>query len=97
MIYWTVTVTVIPGKEEEAVKWMKKLAQYENEHVGTDIQLCQPMDGEGNRYVWVEKHESLAAWEECDRLFEADAGALAIRAEGEGLFSHSETHYWRTV
>ena len=97
MIFWSVSATVAPGKDDEGVEFLKKMAQYVNGRLGTDIQLARRMDGSGGRYIWLEKHDSLAAWEEEDKRFQADAEAKAMLKEGEGLFTDFESHFWQIL
>jgi len=97
MVYQSITVTIAAGKQEEAMQWMKKMAQYEKAHFGLEIQLFEAMDGIGGRHVWVEKHDSFASWERQDKLFWSDPGSMALLKEGEGLFSLGESHFWRDV
>lgn len=97
MIFWSLTATVAPGKEEEAEQWSKQFAQFVTGRFGTEIQLARRMDGPGGRYVWLETHDSLAAWEEQDKKFNADAEVRAKLKEGDGLFSNFETHFWQIL
>ena len=97
MIFWSVTATMAPGKEEEAVQHLKKMAKFEQERHGIDVQIIQRMDGAAGRIMWLEKHESLAAWEAQDAHFRDDAEAMALMGEGAGLITDAEVHFWRTL
>jgi hypothetical protein len=81
----------------EGEQFLKQMAQYIHERMGTEVQVANRMDGTGGRYVWLEKHDSLAAWEEEDKSFQADAEAGAKWKEGATLFTDFETHFWRIL
>jgi hypothetical protein len=97
MIYWSASATVVPEKEDEAKQWLKRLAQYTHDHHSVEVQVCERQDGSGGRYVWLEKHDSFAAWEEHSKRWLADSEGLAKQKEGDGLFTNFETHFWRIL
>jgi hypothetical protein len=94
MIYWSATATVVPGKEEEAKQLIKQLAQYTIDHHSVEVQVCERLDGAGGRYVWLEKHDSLAAWEDHSKRWGLDSEGMAIQKEVVRLFTDFDIHFW---
>jgi hypothetical protein len=97
MIYFSASATVVPGKEEEAEVFLQTLVQYTHDQYSVEVQICRRLDGAGGRYIWLEQHDSLAAWEKHDKQWNSDAEGMAKQKEGEGLFTDFETHFWRIL
>jgi hypothetical protein len=63
MIYHTITGKATPGREEEAVRWLKKIAQYNEQNYSRTVEVLHPLDGPDNVYIFAIKVDSFAVWE----------------------------------
>jgi hypothetical protein len=98
MIYHVVSGKVPSGREEEAIAWLKKLAEHSNQiNPRAVVEITRRLDGPVNEYSWVGKLESLAAHEEGGKVFQVDPQTQAIMKEGEGLFTDVRQHFYEIL
>lgn len=97
MIYYTISAKATPGREAEAVRWIKKMAQYNEQNYARTVEVLHPMDGPGNVYIFVIKMESLTVWEADTKRWVEDAQGNAMLKEGDGLVSDLENHLYEVL
>ena len=97
MFYFTVTGKATPGREEEAVRWLKKLALYNEQNYSRTVEILAPLAGPNHVYIFVIKVESLAVWEADHKRWATDAQAHALYGEREELFVDFTSHILETL
>jgi len=86
MITATVSFTVVPGKNSEAVEYLRKVVQHIKRTAGTDLQLVTQLGGPAGHYVVVGTYASLNAWDEARTKATADPTLQKMQAEHGHLF-----------
>ncbi len=98
MIYHTFTGKAVAGKEAEAERWLKKLAEHSNRiNPAAVVEILRRIDGPTNEYIWVGKLESLAVHESGGKVFQADPQTQALFKEGEGLLTDPVQHFYQIL
>ena len=98
MIYHVLSGKAAPGKEEEVIRWLKKLAQHSNQiNPNAVVEIARRMDGPIDEYSWIGKIESLAAHEAGGKLFDAHPQTAALMKEGEGLLTNVVQHFYEIL
>lgn len=97
MIVHVISAVAVPGKQKKAEAWVKKFAQHANEKHGLNVEIMRSMNGKNGCYHWVNRHDSLAAWETTSAAWNADPRVQATLDEGRHLFTDYETHRYEVV
>src|SRR5688572_24273923 len=97
MLYHTITGKATPGREEEAVRWLKKIAQYNEQNYTRTVEVLHPVDGRDNVYIFAVKVDSFAVWEADNKRWATDAQGAAILKEGEGIFGDFVNHLFEIL
>jgi hypothetical protein len=98
MIYHAISGKAAPGRDKEAARWLKKLAEHSNQvNPRAVVEIARRLEGPVNEYLWVGKLESLAAHEEGGKVFQADPQTAVLMKEGEGLFTDMTQHFYEIL
>lgn len=98
MLYNTVRGTLTSGREEEALRWLKRLAEHSNQiNPRAVVEIVRRVDGPPNEVMWIGKLASMADHEEGGKVFQADAQTKALFKEGEELFTVGEERFYEIL
>ncbi len=99
MVYDVVSTKVVRENEEEAMKWLRRLAKYWNENLSGNVEILDSISGAWNQIIWVESHDSLEEWARARKKEEEDQGFQAIYEEriGKNYFTDTESTLYKTV
>ena len=80
------TFTFQDGKQKEAIAALVKIANYVNEHHGSNSHVERNVSGPMNQLHLVSERESLAAWESAMKNIQADEKLQEMVTEALELF-----------
>jgi hypothetical protein len=98
MLYHVHITTVTEGREEEALRLLKRLADHSNKiNPKAVVEIVRHVDGPANELIWLGKLESLADHEEGGKVFQSDPQTQAMMKEGEELFTNGENRIYEVL
>jgi hypothetical protein len=98
MLYHTVRGTLTSGREEEALRWLKRLAEHSNQiNPRAVVELIRRVDGAPNEVIWLGKLASMADHEAGGQVFQADPQTQALFKEGEELYTLGEERFYEIL
>ena len=98
MLYHVHITQVAQGREEEALRLLKKLAEHSNQiNPRATVEIVRRVDGPANELIWLGKLESLADHDEGGKVFQSDPQTQAMMKEGEELFTNRENRIYEIL
>ena len=98
MIYNVISTKAVLENEEEAMKWLRRLAKYWNENLSGNVEILRHISGAWNQVHWVGSHDSLEEWARAEKKVNEDQGFQAIYEESKGknYFTDTESTLYET-
>lgn len=99
MIRFVRSASIAPGKFGDALAYAKQICEYLGKHHGVKVELMMPVGGNPHRIAWRIEYASLAAMEESQSKFMADANYVDLISKGGTNFVAGSANdaIWRTL
>ena len=98
MLYHVLRGTVAPGREEEALRWLKQLAEHSNKiNPRAVVEIVRRVGGPPNELIWLGKLASMADHEAGGEEFQADPQTQAMLQAGEELFTDRKESFYEVL
>ena len=88
MIITTISFTVAPGKNHEALEYFHQVVRDVKKLTGTDVRLLNQLGGPMGHFVLSSQYETLGAWDQARTKITSDTAfqKLVAQAGKDGLF-----------
>lgn len=98
MLYHVITLTVPAGRQDEAVRLLKQLAERSNQiNPRAVVEIVRRVDGPQEELLWVGKLASMEDHHAGGEVFQADPQVQAWMKEGEDFLNSSAERFYEIL